>query len=448
MTRKWLATLLTCIALPITAFSTVFESTALTENKNGYLFEIHGSNTIGAELAPNLLTAWLTNHHFTAIDVKSTRVENEKEIWARSPNDHLIKIFVAAHGSGTGFKQIQEGNADIAAASRPIKSTENELFPTINLTQYETETVLAIDGLAIITHPELELPSLTIAQVGELFSGSITNWKQLGGPDLAVSIHARDDKSGTFDTFSALVLSRGYQLATNVKRYESNDQLAKQVSSEMGAIGFTAFASIGAAQAVAIIDGESLPMLPQASSIAIEDYPLSRRLYLYHANSKNIFARDFLTFVKSKHGQDTVAKTGFVSQNLTELSIEPAKDLPNGYRFIIERSYRLTTNFRFIPGEKQLDNKALDDLERIQEYMARPENKDRAILLIGFVNKQNSEFRAQLLSEARVLRVKQQLDNIGIETNAMTGYGEMNPVADNTDEKFALRNMRVEVWIR
>ncbi|WP_411745284.1 substrate-binding domain-containing protein [Reinekea sp.] len=448
MTRKWLVALLVCIAYPMSAFSINFESTEVVANKNGYLFEIHGSNTIGAELAPNLIATWLTEHKFNSIEIKVTSVPNEKEVWAISPTKQLIKILVAAHGSGTGFEQIRNGRADIAAASRPIKPSENALFPTIDLTQYETETVLAIDGLAIITHPDLSIPSLTISQVGELFSGKITNWQQLGGPNLTVSIHARDDKSGTFDTFKALVLSRGYQLKRNIKRYESNDQLAKQVSSQFGAIGFTAFASIGHAKAVAIIDGESQPMLPKVSSIAIEDYPLSRRLYLYQANSSNAFAKDFLSFVKSPTGQNTVANSGFVSQNLTELSIEPADNLPNGYRFIIERSMRLTTNFRFSPGEKTLDNKAQDDLLRIQEYMARPENQNRSIMLVAFANKQNSEFRAQLLSEARALRVKQQLNSIGIQTNAMTGYGEMNPVADNTDEKFALRNLRVEVWIR
>jgi phosphate transport system substrate-binding protein len=448
MLKKWFVSLIACSLFTLTAFATVFDNEALTPNERGYLFEIHGSNTIGAELAPNLLSSWLAEHQFSDIEVKNTATVNEKEVWAKTPKNQQVKILVAAHGSGTGFAQIANTNADIAAASRPIKSKENDLFPKIDLTDYDTETVLAIDGLAIVIHPNLNIPALTITQVGQLFAGDITNWQQLNGPDLAVSVHARDNNSGTFDTFNALVLKRGFKLFSKAKRYESNSELANQVALEPGSIGFTALASVGKARPIAVIDGASQPMLPEASIIATEDYPLSRRLYLYHANSNNVFARDFLAFTKSKTGQEVVSKTGFVSQNLTELSIEPAKNLPTGYRFLIERSFRLTTNFRFTPGDKELDNKALDDIKRLQEYMERPENKDRSILLVGFVNKQHSEFRAQLLSEARVLKVKQHLNAIGIQTNALTGYGEINPVADNADERFSLRNLRVEVWIR
>jgi phosphate transport system substrate-binding protein len=440
--------LLAWFSWPLSAHSTVFDNTPLNTNKYGYLFEIHGSNTIGAELAPNLLTTWLSIHHFTGIEIAETSTKNERIITATSPKNDNIKIFVAAHGSGTGFEQIVAGRADIAAASRPIKNAENDLFPESDLTQFTNETVLAIDGLAIIIHPNINIDHLTVKQVGQLFSGEVSNWNQIGGPNLAVKVHARDNQSGTFDTFNALVLTRGFSLVDSAVRYESNAKLSERVATEPGSIGFTALATINSAKAIAIIDGSSQPMQPIATTIATEDYPLSRRLYLYHNNTSNKFAADFLAFVKSQQGQNIVADTGFVSQNLSSLNLKLSGDLPTGYKFMTERSQRVTTNFRFIPGEKGLDNKALDDLIRIRDFMALPENINRSIILVGFVDKQTSEFRARLLSEARVNKVKQQLSTVGITANAMTGYGEINPVADNTDEKFALRNQRVEVWIR
>lgn len=436
------------LTFPLLSFADVFSEHRLTNNPRGYLLEIHGSNTIGAALAPALVEDWLSAHNFSNIETQNTGVENEKIVIGTSPNGVPIKIFIAAHGSGTGFKKIDAGEADIAAASRPAKASENGLFPNKDVTDHDSETVLAIDGIAVIVNPRLPLEALTIEQVGQLFSGKISNWNQIGGPNLPVHVHARDDKSGTYDTFSSLVLSRGYELSETAKRYESNDLLSEIVSSTSGAIGFTSLASINNAKALKIADGESAAMAPQQAVIATEDYPLARRLYLYQVNSTNPFAKDLLAYAKSENGQNVVSRIGFVSQNLSELPMRVQGEIPAGYAFITENSNRLTTNFRFRADSKELDNKALDDLLRLSEFMALPENQNRKLILIGFSNKQRDEFKARLQSEARVIKVKRELAKIGVNSSALTGYGEINPVASNQDVKYALRNRRVEVWIR
>lgn len=434
--------------LPLLSFATVFDDYPIRANDRGNLFEIHGSNTIGAALAPALIEEWLSQHGFSDINRKATDVENENQITALSPEGREVRIFIAAHGSGTGFAKIEAGQADIAAASRPAKDSENALFPVTDVTSHESELVLAIDGIAVIIHPDLPVNALTVEQVGQLFSGEIDNWSVLGGPNLPVSVHARDNNSGTFDTFNTLVLKRGFALTKSARRYESNDVLSKRVSSQRGAIGFTSLASIGDAKALAIVDGDSAPMKPMNASIAVEDYPLARRLYLYQVNNTNPFALDFLAFARGKLGQDIVQRTGFVSQNLQSLPMQVAGSLPAGYTFISEHSERVTTNFRFQPGTKQLDNKAMDDLARLAEFMSRPENEGRKLILVGFSDQQRDEFKARLLSEARVIQVKRALAENGVESSALTGYGQINPVATNVDPKYALRNQRVEVWIR
>ncbi|EAR09736.1 substrate-binding domain-containing protein [Reinekea blandensis] len=436
------------ILVSVAAQADVFDDHPIQLNERGYLFEMHGSNTIGAALAPALIQSWLVSHGFEQLNSRMTSVPNERIISARSPTGDNIQIFVAAHGSGTGFAQIQAGHADIAAASRPAKDSENALFPDVDVTTAQSELVLAIDGIAVIVHPALDLESLSIQQIGQLFSGQIQNWNQIGGPNLPVSVHARDNQSGTYDTFNTLVLKRGYDLTADAARYESNDVLSATVSSTPGAIGFTSLASIGEANAVAVIDGDSTPMRPQNATIATEDYPLARRLYLYEINSANAFVLDFLRFARSQAGQQVVAQTGFVSQNLQSMPMPVSGTLPAGYTFISENSERITTNFRFRPGTNHLDNKAMDDLDRLAAFMARPENKDRKLILIGFSDQQNNEFRAQLVSEARVIQVKRALAEKGIQSSALTGYGHLNPVASNVDPKYALRNQRIEVWIR
>ncbi len=435
------------LTLPILSYADVFDQNPATSNERGFLFEIHGSNTIGAELAPTLLTQWLQNHEFTDIQ-RSTLAENEQILSATKPGFGSVSIFIAAHGSGTGFAQIKQGTADIAAASRPAKDSENDLFPNTDISDFEHETVVAIDGISVIVHPGNGIGSLTIDQIGQIFAGKINNWSELGGKNLRITVHARDDKSGTFDTFNTLVLKRGYQLSGEASRYESNQELANTVATLPGAIGFTSVATLGAAKALRIADGEGIAMAPTHTAIATEDYPLARRLYLYQVNTSNPFARDFLAFVKSVAGQSSVGDVGFISLNLEELPMTVQGELPAGYALITEKSKRITTNFRFIPGTKKLDNKALDDLGRLADYMKRPENQNRKLILIGFSNQQKDEFKARLLSESRVISVKRELDKLGVVSSALTGYGQINPIASNADIKYALRNQRVEVWIR
>lgn len=448
MSRKVIYSLTFFFTLLSGLQANVFQDNSIVANERGYLFEIHGSNTIGATLAPNMVSRWFEQHSFTDIAIQALPVENEAEVVARSPSGRNVKVFVAAHGSGTGFVKIKEGEGDIAATSRPAKASENSLFPTIDVTAFDSETVLAIDGLAIVVHPLVPIEALSVEQVGALFSGQVSNWSQLGGPNLAVRVHARDDRSGTYDTFAGLVLSRGFELVDNAQRYESNDVLAATVARTPGSIGFTAISSVGDAKLLAIRDGEGEAMLPTPATIGTEDYPLSRRLYMYQVNLQNPFAKDFLSFAKTEVAQKVVEEVGFISQNLRTIDWSVPGELPQGYRFMTERSQRVTTNFRFKPGTKELDNKALDDLQRLAKLMSQPENEGRTVILVGFSDKQRDEFKAQLLSESRVMSVRRLLREVNVESSAMTGYGELNPVASNADSQYALRNQRVEVWIR
>lgn len=247
------------------------------------VLRIHGSNTVGAKLAPMLIAGLFEAQGLQEVRTQPTEVENEQRISARTPEGRPVYATVAAHGTGTGFAGLKDGYGDLAAASRPIKAAERaELVALGDMRSAQAEQVIAIDGLAIVVHPDNPVQSLTTGQLAELFAGEIRNWRELGGPDLAVQLHARDNRSGTWDTFNELVLARqGKTLSDSARRYESNDALSRAVTLNRGAIGFTGLASLGKAKALAIADGKSQPMLPLNALVATEDYPLSRRLFLY-----------------------------------------------------------------------------------------------------------------------------------------------------------------------
>lgn len=412
------------------------------------LFEIHGSNTIGAELAPALVKSYLQDQGGETPDIESTTVENERFVVALA-GDGKARIKVAAHGSSTGFKALEADQADVWASSRPAKDKEVSKFAArADLTSMVAEHVIAIDGLAIIVHPNNPLKQLTKQQLNGIFSGEIADWKDVGGRSGPIHLYARDNNSGTFDTFNSLVLGKK-KLRGDAKRYESNAELSSDVYQDKQGIGFTGYAFVGSNKALAIADGDSPAILPTRLSIATEDYPLSRRLFFYTpGKSANDWVNQFIEFSLSQSGQKIVGDIGFVEQNIIAVEAELDNTVPQSFKRLTKNYRRLSVNFRFAEGRTRLDNKALRDIQRVMQYLEQQQLEPRHLLLIGFADQQSNEFRAQQISELRAHSVHRAFRDKGIEVKAYTGYGQYMPVAQAGGKSGASRNGRVEVWIR
>lgn len=410
---------------------------------------VQGSNTVGAKLAPMLIAGFFESQGLQNVRIASAGRENEQRISATRSNGQPVFALVAAHGTGTGFAGLKNASADLAAASRPIKQSEmTELAKLGDMRSAEAEQVVAIDGLAIIVHPSNPLKALKVEQVARLFTGEITNWRELGGADKAVQILARDDESGTYDTFKELVLgSQGKVLTAAAQRYESNDQLSRDVQSNPGAIGFVGLASVGASKPLAIADGDSLPLLPTSASIATEDYPLSRRLFLYaRPDKQSSQLQAFIAYAHSDAGQAIVEKSGYVAQTIKAIKLDAQSEMPEAYQQLAQDAQRLTVNFRFDQGSARLDNKALRDVDRLVAYLKANDKHMSAATLVGFGDPKSDPARAALLSKLRAMAVRSELSRGGILVRYINGLGDELPVASNNGAG-RLKNRRVEVWV-
>lgn len=413
------------------------------------ILRIHGSNTVGAKLAPMLVAGLFEAKGLQSVRIAPAGKENEQRVTALDERGKTIQALVAAHGTGTGFAGLKDRTADLAAASRPIKQSEAQSLAALgDMRSAESEQVIAIDGLAVIVHPDNPVQSLSVEQVARLFSGEIANWRELGGANAAVELHARDDQSGTYDTFKELVLgSQGKTLATNATRYESNDALSLAVSRRSGAIGFVGLASVGKSKALAITDGDSQPMPPTTALVATEDYPLSRRLFLYADPQKQSkWTREFLTFVHSPAGQAIVEKSGYVAQAIAPIRLPAQAAMPAAYQQLAREAQRLTVNFRFAEGSAQLDNKAQRDVQRLIDYLNSHDKQMNAAVLVGFGDARNDPARTALLSKLRAMAVRRELARGGILVKEINGLGDQLPVASNS-EAGRIKNRRVEVWL-
>ena len=411
---------------------------------------IQGSNTIGANLGPALVSAMLAEQGLHDIHSVPVIPPNEHSIVGTTAQGQQIRVDVAAHGSGTGFTALAAGLADLVASSRPIKDRELvDLEPLGDLKSPGAEQVIAIDGLAIILHPHNPLNQLNTEQLAQIFSGQISRWEQLGGTGGAIHLYARDDQSGTWETFKELVLNRnGQPLSSTAQRFESSEQLSDAVSHDPQAIGFIGLPYIREAKAVAIVDGASQPMLPLTSLIASEDYPLSRRLFLYlPPATNNPWAKALVAFTQSPQGQAIVGQNGFVAQSVQADNVMPGAHMPEQYQALTREAQRLSVNFRFEEGSASLDNKARQDLLRVVDYLSAHGKLDKQVTLVGFGDAKDDPQRAQLLSRLRAMAVRRELVKSGVVLREIRGYGAQMPVAANTEDEGRLKNRRVEVWV-
>lgn len=406
---------------------------------------LSGSNTVGQRLAPALAKAWAAQQGWR-FEGQDTPALDESRLRFDTPKGTLV-VDVLAHGTSTGFAALRDGDCDLWMASRAVREEEVQDAALIGpLYEAGSEHVIALDGLSVIVHPANPLRALTVEQVRALFSGRVRDWSQLGGAPGPVRLHARDDRSGTFDTFKSLVMGDA-PLSPAATRYESTEQLAAAVAGDPQAVGFVGLAGVGRAKPLALSERGTVPMAPTTLSVATEDYVLSRRLFLYSAARPRAEVQALIDFALGPSGQQVVADVGFIPQDIRALDQPPPAH--DEYRALVAGARRLSLNFRFGEGAAVLDNKAVEDIERLSRFMAAPRQGGHELLLIGFADRsETTPYLALSLSNDRVDLVAAELRTKGLRVARQRGLGQIAPVASNDTLQGRLRNRRVEVWIR
>jgi glucose/mannose transport system substrate-binding protein len=269
------------------------------------ILRLHGSNTIGNELAPALCEDFLKYQGATSVQRKPGSKEDEVDIEAVLPSEsgETLTIEIQSHGSSTAFEDLAHGQCDIGMSSRQIKPDEAQRCATAGLGDLSTpscENVLALDGVAVLVNKSNGVSSLTKQQLADIFSGKITDWAQVGGTGGPIYLYAPDDKSGTLDTFKSLVLNPR-PISARASRFEDSAKLSDAVAADNNAIGFAGTAFTRNCKALAISNGTDKPQLPTTFAISAGNYPLSRRLYLYvAADTQNKWTRKFVEFALPK----------------------------------------------------------------------------------------------------------------------------------------------------
>jgi phosphate transport system substrate-binding protein len=216
---------------------------------------------------------------------------------AMSPD---LVIEVQGGGSSVGVTSAGEGTVDIGMASRAIKDSEFETFPDLQV------FTIARDGIAIVTNPGTELPSLGIAQVRDIFAGEITNFSEVGGPDVPITVVSREEGSGTRAAFEELVMAYEEEkvISENALLQQSNGQVRTTVATTPNTIGYLSFGFLDESTQPVEIDG----VAPTVDNVKNDSYPIARPLNMLTKGAPKELAQAFLDFILSGAGQEIVAE--------------------------------------------------------------------------------------------------------------------------------------------
>ncbi|TAM42736.1 phosphate ABC transporter substrate-binding protein [bacterium] len=249
----------------------------------------------------------------------SDTMVNLAQSWAEKYMEKNPGAFIAVTGggSGTGLSSLISGSCDIAASSRNIKDKEISLAKQKGINPYEIK--VALDGLAVVVNPQNPVSSLTLDQMAGIFTGKISNWKEVGGKDQKIVILSREVNSGTHVYFKEHVLRKNNpdsreEFAPQALLLSSSQAIADEVAGNPSAIGYYGMGYISNKQkAIAVAkDAQSEYISPTIDNVLSGKYPISRPLFLYTNGEPQGLVKKFVDYALSKEGQDVVVKTDFV----------------------------------------------------------------------------------------------------------------------------------------
>jgi len=368
---------------------------------------IGGADTLATGLMPLLLAGFATD---TGAEARSQSGLSDGRVTTTLTGqdgfgDQMGTVAVQSGSSEDGFNGLQDGSFKVALSSRRITPDEARALSSNgagNMIDPAQEHIVAIDSLVIVVNQANPVDALSIADLAAIYAGQITNWSQVGGPDLPIQIVTQTDngtnavfREGVFGSNNAIRPSNSFQATDNVAA-------AVYVDENLGAIAYVGFAFQRGQKPLTLISECGIGTTPDAFSVKTEEYALFRRLYLYtRADAGDQMTEDFVKFSTSPAANNVILQSGFIG-----LSVEQVAQGSNGLRasriqgtgngsfendvintMIAEMGThdRLSSTFRFKTGSTQLDPRGLVDLERLVTYLENQPNGTE-VTFVGFAD--------------------------------------------------------------
>ncbi|MCE6961079.1 OmpA family protein [Cereibacter sphaeroides] len=364
---------------------------------------------------------------------------------------------------GEPVAQVSFTPATPVAAADALASGAAELVVSAHAAPGMTTRVLALDALVPIVATDNPLPRISTRDLARALSGEVASWKELGGPDMPLVLHAL---STDISLEQALEARLGRPIAAAVT-HPDLASLAAGVARDPYALAITGQTAQGIARVLPLTDSCGYPLLPTPLAVKSEDYPLALPVFLVTPRRRlPLFAREFLEFLSTAPARRAVAEAGFVDRRPSqvplaadgqrlmnairgageEVSLDELKRLTD----LMTGAQRLSLTFRFEDGAEELEPQSRDHLSELVKLMEIGRYRDQQLMLVGFSDGRGPAATNLDLSRSRAEAVAKALREALPELPAplVEGFGEALPLACDTTVAGRRMNRRVELWLR
>lgn len=324
---------------------------------------------------------------------------------------------------------------------------------------------LALDALAAIVAPDNPTPEISTISLAKVLTGEVTNWAQIGGPDMPVVLHALDPDTDMQRALSARV---GAPVAA-ATLHPDQRALAEAVARDPWALAIIGRANIGPARRIPLTDSCGFPLLPTPLAVKAEDYPLALPvLFLTPKRRLPLLTREFLEFLRTPAAQEVIAAGGYIDRSPTrqpmtadglrlinaiqgagdDITLADLKRLVN----VMDGADRLSLTFRFEGGSSTLDATSRENLADLAQLIAAGRFRNERMVLAGFSDGSGAAPANLALSIERARRVAQELAALAPDLPpealpSVEGFGEALPMACDETAIGRQLNRRVELWL-
>ena len=434
---------------------------------------LSGSATMAEVLLPALIEGFaLRNGYQTRREALDA--ESFEYLLLEQENRPAARFTFLSSNTDEGFADLLAQEADLVMAQREIRPAERTLARAANMgdmTSASRSRVIALDALVPVVSRDNPVTRISLPQLADVFSGRISNWQDLGGPDAPISLHLAVPGSGLAQAFEDRVLtSHGVKLAAELRQHERDRSLVRHVATDPFAIGITSYAVTGSTRMLTLTGPCGFSLRASRRTIKTEDYPLTVPLFLYLPERRlPKVARDFLAYVRGPGAQIVIRRAGFVDQAPEKISPNSQGDrlgnailaagselgLKELQRLVrgIFGLQRLTTSFRFEAGSARPDAQSRSNVAQLARALETGLYDGRRLVFIGFsdgegpaaANRQIALQRAKAVRDAVLAAAEPQSSaRVLVEVEA---FGEALPMACDDSAWGRQVNRRVEVWV-
>jgi phosphate transport system substrate-binding protein len=352
-----------------------------------------------------------------------------------------------------------------AAASAALEAGAADLQLGYQDEDDRTSHSLAMDALAVIVAPDNPTPEISTADLARVLTGEVTNWAQIGGPDMPLVLHALRPETAMQRALAARV---GAPVSAAVQ-HADQQSLAEAVARDPWAIAVAGRSGVDPARGLPLTDSCGFPLLPTPLAVKAEDYPLAIPVLLLAPRRRlPLMTREFLAFLRTPAAQAVIAAGGYVDRSVTrqpmtadglrlinaiqgageDITLADLKRLVD----VMDGADRLSLTFRFEDGSSTLDAQSRDNLEDLAQLIASGQFRGERLMLAGFSDGSGAAEANLALSLERAARVAQELAAVAPDLPpealpAVEGFGEALPMACDETAIGRQLNRRVELWV-